>query len=94
MELTVGYLKKVLAKLDDDVILADLRFGNEVEPFMGVKRLLVVECSDRKMGWGGRKFLVINNMGTHWSKETEKQNRLKYADVWFDEDTDFETNEK
>lgn len=69
MELTVGYLKKVLDKLSDDVIIAHLgEYGNDsFEPFMGVKRLLLLKDNGGKMGWNGRTFLAINNMGTHFT---------------------------
>lgn len=69
MELTVGYLKKVLEKLEDDVVIAHLGecSNDSFEPFTGVKRLLLLQDKGEKYGWGGRKFLTVNKMGTHFT---------------------------
>ena len=69
MELTVGYLRKVMKDLDDDIILAHLGecSNSSFEPFMGVKRLILVKDKGEKNGWEGRRFLVINSMGTHFT---------------------------
>lgn len=85
MKLTAGYLKQILQHLDDDVIIADLQYGNdEFKPFSGIKRLLLLKDESENKGWGGDTFLVINGMGSHFSKEG-KQEGLVFKDH-FDED--------
>lgn len=88
MELTVGYLKKVLKNLPDNVVIAHLGecSNRSFEPFTGVKRLLVVKDETESKEWGGRTFLVINVMGTHFTKEGE-QKYLTPTGVHFDRDT-------
>lgn len=88
MELTVGYLKKVLKNLDDNITIAHLgECSNEkFEPFTGVKRLLVVKDKTKSKEWGGRTFLVINVMGTHFTQEGE-QKSLTPTGTYFDRDT-------
>lgn len=83
MELTVGYLKKVLERLDDDVILAHLDYSNRAfKPQLAVKRLLLLEDKDKD----GRKYLTINGMGSHFTGQGE-QDFLKFTGVYFDEDS-------
>lgn len=83
MELTVGYLKKVLERLDDNVILAHLDYSNRAfKPQLSVKRLLLLEDKDKD----GRKYLTINGMGSHFTGEGD-QNFLKFTGIYFDEDT-------
>jgi hypothetical protein len=87
MELTVGYLKKVLEKLDDDAILAHLDYSNkDFKPQFCIKRLLVVKDESEHKGWGGHTFLVINGMGSHFTGEGE-QKGLKFTGVYFDDET-------
>lgn len=87
MELTVGYLKKVLEKLDDDVILATLVHGNnKFEPFNYEKRLLVLKDTNIDKQWEGKTYLTINGMGSNFSKTGEQQH-LDFTGVWFDENT-------
>lgn len=87
MELTVGYLKKVLEKLEDDVILATLVHGNnKFEPFNYEKRLLVLKDTSIDKQWGGHTFLAINGMGSNFSGEGE-QKHLEYIGVFFDDNT-------
>lgn len=87
MELTVGYLKKVLEKLGDDVVIAHLGecSNDSFEPFTGVKRLLLLQDKGEKNGWGGRTFLAVNKMGTHFTGKGE-QKSLKEID-YFDDRT-------
>lgn len=87
MELTVGYLKKVLEQLDDNIVLAHLDYSNRAfKPQLGVKRLLVLKDESERKEWGGKTFLVINGMGSHFTGEGE-QAPLKFTGVYFDEDT-------
>lgn len=84
MELTVGYLKKVLENVDDDVVIAHLGecSNQSFEPFTGVKRLLLLKDNGKKGGWGGRTFLTINSMGTHFTGNGEQASftTIKYFD--------------
>lgn len=85
MKLTVGYLKQILQHLDDDVIIADLKYGNDdFKPFSGIKRLLLLKDESEDKGWGGETFLTINCMGSHFSGEG-RQEGLVFKDH-FDED--------
>ena len=88
MEITIGYLKKVISEIEkccpnsDDIILADLSFSNEdFKPFMNAKRLLLLKGSN---GWENRTFLAHNGMGSHFTQKG-KQSELKYIG-YFDED--------
>lgn len=87
MELTVGYLKKVLEKLDDDVVIAHLGecSNDSFEPFTGVKRLLLLQDKGEKYGWDGKTFLTVNKMGTHFTGKG-KQKSFKEID-YFDDRT-------
>lgn len=87
MELTVGYLKKVLEKLDDEVIIAHLGecSNDSFEPFTGVKRLLLVQDKGQKNGWGGKTFLVVNKMGTNFTGKGQQKSLKEIAH--FDERT-------
>lgn len=75
MELTVGYLKKVIKDLPDNAVLAHLGecSNQKFEPFMGVKRLMLVKDQTEDKSWGGRTFLVINVMGTHWTQKGQQE---------------------
>lgn len=75
MELTVGYLKKVLELVDDDVVLANLEYGNnEFEAFNQVKRLILLkDISHKGREWGGKMYLTINGMGSHFTKEGDQR---------------------
>ena len=88
MELTVGYLKKVLKDLPDNMTIAHLGecSNQSFEPFTGVKRLIVVEDRTKEKSWGGRSFLVINKMGTHWTQKG-KQEPLTATGKYFDDRT-------
>ena len=84
MELTVGVFKKILDSVDDNVVLGTLSIGNDsFHPFQSVKRLLVLNGDD---GWENKTFLVINDMGSHFSGEGG-QKGLTYAKRHFDENT-------
>ncbi len=86
MELTVGFLKKVIAELDDDVVLAQLKFNDDFDGVVSVKRLLLLEAIDDN--WGkGKKFLTINEMGSHFTEKTASKNGLKYDYKYWDEDS-------
>lgn len=86
MQLTVGYLKKVLAQLDDDIVLAHLGTGNnKFDPFMFEKRLLVLKDESETKEWGGKTFLAINGQGSHFTGEGEQQG-LKFTGVYFEAD--------
>lgn len=85
MELTVGYLKKILSQLDDDVIIADMEYGNRnFKPHSGIKRLLLLKDESENKNWGGETYLTINGMGSHFTGEKE-QKGLVIKDH-FDED--------
>lgn len=87
MELTVGYLKKVLEKLDDNVVLANLGMSNkDFEPFLFEKRLLVLQDISETKQWGGRTFLTINGMGSHFTGNG-LQKELRFTGVYFDAET-------
>lgn len=87
MELRVGYLKKVLAKLDENIILADLPHGTKYfKPFNFVKRLLVLKDVSPNKEWGGETYLSINSMGSDYTGNGEQEG-LKYTGVHFDEQT-------
>lgn len=91
MELTVGYLKKVFEKLEDDVVIAHLGecSNQSFEPFTGIKRLLVLKDKGEKYGWNGRTFLAINNMGTHF---TGKGKQSSLAEIGFFDQRTFTEN--
>lgn len=85
MELTAGYLKKILQYLDDDVIIADLTYGNRnFKTHSGIKRLLLLKDESQNKNWGGQTFLAINGMGSHFTGEKEQEG-LVFKDH-FDED--------
>lgn len=88
MELTVGYLKKVLKDLPDNMTIASLGecSNKKFEPFLSVKRLLVLKDDSKSKQWGGRTFLVINKQGTHFTKEGEQKD-LKFTGTYFDIDS-------
>ena len=88
MEITIGYLKKVIAEIEksvpnsDDIILADLEYGNDnFNPFQNAKRLLLLKGGK---GWSNQTFLTHNGMGSHFTNKGE-QSDLKYI-AYFDED--------
>lgn len=92
MDLTVGNLKKILAGLDDNVVLATLEYGNEnFHTFTSIKRLLVLKDISKRKEWGGQTYLTINCMGSHF---TGKGNQvgLEYQQLYFDEDSFTETS--
>ena len=63
MELSVKRLKEIIEELDEDVILATLRIGNDdFGTFKNAKRLLLLERE-------GKKYLTINAMGSHFTGE-------------------------
>lgn len=82
MELTVGVLKKIMADLPDEVVLATLGIGNEgFDPFTHLKRLLLLkDMSD------GTEYLTINSMGSHFTQKGEQEG-LIYMSRYWDEDT-------
>lgn len=87
MELRVGYLKKVLEKLDENIILADLPHGTKYfKPFNFVKRLLVLKDVSPNKEWGGETYLSINSMGSDYTGNGEQEG-LQYTGVHFDEQT-------
>lgn len=87
MKLTVGYLKKVLAELPDDVVLADLGIGNDdFGTYSNVKRLLVLRDKTENKEWGGQTFLTINSMGSHFTGEGD-QRFLEYTGKHFNDET-------
>jgi len=88
MEITIGYLKKVIAEIEksipnaDNVILADLQYGNdEFKPFQNAKRLLLLKGGN---GWGNKTYLTHNGMGSHFTQKG-KQSDLEYI-AHFDSD--------
>lgn len=88
MEITIGYLKKVIVEIEksvpnsDDIILADLGFSNEdFKPFQNAKRLLLLKSGK---GWGNRIYLTHNGMGSHFTQKG-KQSDLRYI-AHFDRD--------
>jgi len=75
MNLTVGRLKEIIADLPDDVILADLDYGNDsFKPHSGIKRVLLLEDNN------GQQYLTINRMGAHFSDGPD----LKFAGKHWD----------
>lgn len=67
MELTVGQLKEALIGLDDNVVIADLGYGNsKFRPFVSVKRLLLLEDNT------GKQYLTINGLGSHFTATGEQ----------------------
>lgn len=84
MELTVGDLRKIIADLPDDVILAHLGYGNSsFSPFLTIKRLLLLKGDHT---WGDRTFLTINGMGSHFTENGEHKH-LSWTGKHWDEDT-------
>lgn len=80
MTLTLGVLKAIIQGLDDDIILADLGFGNaNFKTFTGVKRVILLENKENK-----QKYLTINSMGSHFTGSGD-QEHLKYAGISFDD---------
>ena len=68
MELTVGFFKKVLSEIDDDVIIADLGIGNnKFSPLVNIKRLLLVKDVSFNKNFGGHTYLAINSLGSNFS---------------------------
>ena len=62
MELTVKKLKEILSQVNDDVLLADLEFGNDTfYPHNYIKRILLLE------DYKGKQYLTINRMGSHFT---------------------------
>ena len=84
MQLTVGNLKKIFAEVDDDVVLAHLEFGNnKFSPFTQVKRVLLMKADSN---WLDKTYLVINEMGSHFTGEGE-QKGVTYVGKHWDENT-------
>lgn len=80
MQLTVGNLKKILEEVDDDVVLADLGFGNTgFRPFDSVKRVLLLKGNEQ---WNNRTFLTINGMGSHFTQTFEQQDMEYLGKFW------------
>lgn len=86
MELTVGFLKKVLAQLDDSVVLSDLIGNDKFSPFLNLKRLLIVKDISENKNLGGHTYLAINSLGSHFSGNGE-QKYLEYQGVFFDDES-------
>lgn len=61
MEVTALQLKEILKEIPDDAILADLKFGNQSFKILDVKRFFLLEEIRN-----GKKFLAINNQGSHF----------------------------
>lgn len=74
MKVTVATLKKIIHKLDDNVILATLGgCGNRnFKPYSGIKRFLLLKGENEKV-WGGETFLTVNATGTHFTGEDEQK---------------------
>ena len=86
MDLTVGFLKKVLSELDEDIIIADLGIGNnDFSAFRNVKRLIVLKDVSPNKNLGGNTYLTINSLGSHFSGLGHKQINLEYQDLFFDD---------
>lgn len=63
MVLTIKLLKDIISDIDDDVVLADLTYGNEnFKTFSSVKRLLLVKSKTTE-----QKYLAINGLGSHFT---------------------------
>lgn len=79
MELTVGYLRKVIEKLEDDVVIAHLGecSNDSFEPFTGIKRLLLLQDDGKKGGWNGKTFLAVNSMGTHFTRKGQQASLIE-----------------
>lgn len=89
MEITIGYLKRVISELEksvpnsDNIILADLRYGNDdFKPFQNAKRLLLLKGGN---GWGNKTYLAHNGMGSHFSNKG-KQTDMKYIGYFDNEE--------
>lgn len=83
MELTIGILKKVIANLDDSIILAELgRSNDDFNPFQSLKRLIIVKDESENKNWEGNTYLAINEMGSHFTGRG-KQEGLKYQGMEF-----------
>lgn len=67
--LKVKDLRKALENVDGELLVADMAFaaGEELQVF-SPKRFLLIEAAD------GQKFFAINNMGTHWNEQWERNN--------------------
>ena len=80
MELTIGKLKQIIKDLPDDVILADLGYGNDrFHRFCNLKRLLLLLDTE-----DGQRYLTINSMGSHFNG-TGEQSHLVYQNIYWDE---------
>ena len=73
-------VEEVIAEIEksipnaDNVVLADLRYGNDdFKPFQNAKRLLLLKSGN---GWGNKTYLTHNGMGSHFSNKG-KQSDLK-----------------
>lgn len=68
MEITIGKLKEIIKGLDDNIIVADLGYGNQnFKPFVSVKRMLLLEDSS------GQKYITINALGSHFTAKGNQQ---------------------
>lgn len=86
MDLNVGTIREIIKHLPDDVLLATLELGNDsFDAFTGLKRVMLMEDKTGAVGYGiGKRFMVINKMGSHFSGEGE-QKGLEYAgEEWHD----------
>lgn len=82
MELTVGLIKQIIKDLPDDVVLADLGYGNtKFNPFNNLKRILLLKADG---DWENKTYLTINGMGSHFSGEGE-QKSLNFTGKHWDE---------
>ena len=61
MLLTVGQLKQLIQNVPDDYLFGSMDFASKEFKLFAPKRGLLVEGEDSK-------YLLLNNMGTHWDE--------------------------
>ncbi|TXI11482.1 MAG: hypothetical protein E6Q68_06060 [Polynucleobacter sp.] len=84
MELTVGFLKRAINGLDDNIVVGQLIGNSGFKSFSSVKRLIVLRDDSKNKDLGGKTFLVINDQGSHFFKQGG-QSDLNYTGTYFDQ---------
>ena len=77
MEFTIGKLKTIINEMPDDAIIAGLNYGDKLQDFDYLKRILLLESKD------GEKKIVFNPMGTHYFDLVQKEG-YKILQNWDD----------
>jgi len=74
-DFNIGAFKKIINEMPDDAVISGLNYGDKLQEFSYLKRILLLEDSE------GNKVIVFNPMGTHYFDLVEKEG-YKYLQHW------------